>query len=383
MHSRPVLVVAVLLAAPVTGRGEGWLRLAPPQTLRQAAANSQFIVFVRAENNTKDGGQRDTTFLVVRGVVKDHPILAKRPVLRGPSIPINDPKNPPSFLVFGDVFKDEPEIYRSDYGGPALFEYARGLLAAAPKGEVTVLRHCYDFLGSAEAEVDEDAFAELTGAAQADLARAASKFDPAKPRRWLTDTTTPANRLSFYGYLLGHCGARQDAPVLRTLIDRSIKEETLAGRDGLLVGYTLLDPAEGWGVVRKVAGQGGSEFGARFAALRAVRFFATLRPDVVPKKDRLAVVALFLDQDDIADLAVESLRKWRCWDMTERVFALSERKMQPPSSRFVHRSVLRYAIQCPDPRCKAFVAGERKKNREAVEREEDYLTAEEAQGKLP
>src|SRR5262249_25509627 len=155
-----------------------------------------------------------------------------------------------------------------------------------------------------EAEVANDAYTELSRAAPADIARAASKFDPAKLRRLLTDEKTPVHQLSFYGYLLGNCGARQDATLLRTLIDRSIKEGDLPNLEGLLVGYTLLDPAEGWAAVRKVAGQGGTEFLARFAALRAVRFFFKERPDLVAKKDRLAVVTHFLDQDDIADIAV-------------------------------------------------------------------------------
>jgi hypothetical protein len=381
MNSRPVLVVAVLLAVPVTGRGESCLRRLP-QTLRQEAAGSKFIVFVRAENNPKDGDQRDTSFLIARDVLKDHPILAKRPVLRTRFIAIKDPKNPPSMLVFGDVLKNEPDLLRGILGGPALVEYARGLLAVAPKGDVEVLRYCYDFLGSAEAEVANDAFAELSRAAPADIARAARKFDAAKLRRLLTDEKTSAHQLAFYGYLLGHCGARQDVALLRTLIDRQIKEGNLVNGDRLLIGYTLLDPAEGWEAVRKVAGQKESEFGVRFAALRTASFFFTMRPDVVEKKDRLAVVALFLDQDDIADVAVNDLYTWHCWDLTERVLALPARKIDPASSRLVYRSVVRYAIQCPDPRCKAFVAEERKKNPELVKEQEELVDDKEGKGKL-
>jgi hypothetical protein len=383
MIRRPVLVVAVLLAVPVAGRarcpGPGAFQ---PQTLREVAADSKFVVLVRVENNTKDGGERDTSFLIVRGVLKDHPILAKRPVLRTRFIPINDPKNPPSLLVFGDVFKDEPDLFRGIEGGPALFEYARGLLAVAPKGDVEVLRYCYDFLGSAEAEVANDAFAELSRAAPADVARAASKFDPAKLRRLLSDEKTPDYRLSLYGYLLGHCGARKDAALLRALIDRTLKEGNVLNREGLLVGYTLLDPAEGWALVRKVAGQGENDFPARYATLRTVRFFSTVRPDVIAKQDRLAVVAHFLDQDDIADIAVNDLYEWRCWDLTERVLALSARKIEAVKPRVVYRSVVRYALQCPDPRCKAFVAEQRKKNRELVEQQEELLNDKEGKGKL-
>ncbi len=64
----------------------------------------------------------------------------------------------------------------------------------------------------------------------------------------------------------------------------------------------------------------------RYAALRTVRFLWDSRPDLVSKKELTAGMALLLDQSDIADLAVDDLRKRECWDMANRVLALRKTK---------------------------------------------------------
>ena len=44
------------------------------------------------------------------------------------------------------------------------------------------------------------------------------------------------------------------------------------------------------------------------------------------RKDLVAGVCLLLDQNDIADLAIEDLRKWQVWDLADKVLALKESK---------------------------------------------------------
>jgi hypothetical protein len=370
MTIRRLLSIAVLLAVPATARPEPCIHLGPPQTIRQFA-DSAFIVFVRAVNDPKDGDQRDATFLVIRDVLKDDPIIARRQMLRIKNrIDIKDSNNPPSLVVFGDVFKGETDVFKGLWGGPHLAEYVRGLLAVAPKGNVEVVRYCFDHVDSPEPEVAKDAFTELVGASAADIRLAAPKFKPAKLRRSLADEKTPTVKLSLFAFLLGHCGEREDAALIRAVLDRQVKKAETQGLDGLCVGYTLLDPANGWAKVRELAG-GANEFPVRYAALRTARFFQ-VRPGVIARKDLLGLIDMFLDQDDIADLAVEDLRQWRCWDLTERVLALADM----PKFPIVHRAVLRYSIQCPDKRCKAHVAKQRERNPDKVKDAQELLDLE-------
>src|SRR5947209_16736625 len=98
------------------------------------------------------------------------------------------------------------------------------------------------------------------------------------------------------------------------------------GADGILAGYTMLQPKAGWEYIENILKDPSKEFMLRYAALRAVRFFWDSRPDILDKKDLVEGVCQLLEQSDIADLAIEDLRKWGRWEVAERFRALSVKK---------------------------------------------------------
>ena len=65
------------------------------------------------------------------------------------------------------------------------------------------------------------------------------------------------------------------------------------------------------------------------------------------------------EQSDIADLAIEDLRKWSRWEVAERILALSGKKSH--DIPIVRRSILRYALSCPNQKAMAFVEEQRKR----------------------
>jgi hypothetical protein len=136
--------------------------------------------------------------------------------------------------------------------------------------------------------------------------------------------------------------------------------------------------------MRKLAGNPASHFLARYASLKAADFLVAERPGVAEKKELLALAGLLLDQEDIADLAVDRLRRWGCWDFTDRVLALSERMFTSKKpGTLVRRAVLRYALRCPDARCKAFVAAQRRRDPGLVRETEELLELEDGGGPKP
>jgi hypothetical protein len=143
------------------------------------------------------------------------------------------------------------------------------------------------------------------------------------------------------------------------------------GVDGMLVGYTLLQPKEGWNYTQALMKDSDKEFALRYAALRAARWFHNVRTEVVDKKDVVAGVASLLDQDDIADLAIEDLRRWGCWELTDRILDLAGKKSH--DIPIIRRNILRYALQSPEKRAAEFVADMRKKDAKSVELAEELL----------
>jgi hypothetical protein len=104
-----------------------------------------------------------------------------------------------------------------------------------------------------------------------------------------------------------------------------------------------------------------------------VRFFWEYRPDLIPKKDLLAAYDLLLDQKDIADIAIEDLRKWKQWGKADRILALYGKDSH--NIPIVRRAILRYALSCQDevPAAKAFVEEQRKLDPKRVKDAEELL----------
>ena len=147
-----------------------------------------------------------------------------------------------------------------------------------------------------------------------------------------------------------------------------------SGVDGILAGYMMLKPKEGWEYTRGILKDSRKEFMFRYAALRAVRFLWDYRPDLVARKDLAEGVAQLLDQNDIADLAIEDLRKWQRWDLADRVLGLQNKPAY--ELPIVRRAILRYALSCPDPAAARYVAEQRKKDPQAVNDAEELLKLE-------
>src|SRR4029079_17924490 len=96
---------------------------------------------------------------------------------------------------------------------------------------------------------------------------------------------------------------------------------------------------------------------------------------VVSKKELVDGLCVMLAQDDISDLAIEDLRKWQCWDMTDRVLAVA--KTEAFKQPIVRRAILRYALQAKGNKAaQEYVSERRKADAKAVEEAEELLKLE-------
>jgi hypothetical protein len=93
----------------------------------------------------------------------------------------------------------------------------------------------------------------------------------------------------------------------------------------------------------------------------------------VDRKQVVAAVCQLLDQGDIADLAIEDLRKWKVWDVADRVIDLWGKKSH--DIPIIRRSIVRYALSCPVDCTKAavFLKNLRQKDPDLVKDAEEIL----------
>jgi hypothetical protein len=346
------------------------------QTLTSQVAQAGTVLYGTLSDADQDKGE---TVMNVEKVVKKHKDLGdETKVTLARFIPIEkDPKY--KVLIFCDIYKGKVDPYHllSVKTESDVATYLKGALEVKDKDTAARLAFFFPYLDDADLEISNDANKEFGNADYKDVREAAKSMPPGKIAGWLKpEANTPAYRYGLYALLLGHCGKPEHAKVLRAMLDDP-KKRLSSGVDGVMVGYTLLDPKEGWAYVREILKDSTKEFALRYAGLRAARWFHNVRTDVLDKKDIVTGVAELLDQDDIADLAIEDLRRWGEWDFTERILALETKKSH--DIPIIHRNILRYALQSPDKKAAEFVDDLRKKNPRLVADAEELLKLDQSQ----
>jgi hypothetical protein len=333
------------------------------------------MVLLGTFTNAKPGGglEDGTSDFVIERVFKSHDFIAKKKVIE--KVPRYMPSKS-KFLIFCDVYKGVLDPWKGievQSNVEELVRYIDGALKVKDRPLGERLRYCFDFLNSGELDVAMDAYREFARADYKDYRDMARKLPAATLAGWLRDAKTPSYRYGLYASLLGHCGGPADAKLLRSMLDDP-QQRLGSGVDGMLAGYLMLQPKEGWSYLNSLLKDERLDFLMRYAALRTVRFYWETRTDVYDKKDLVRAICLAMNQQDMSDFAIEDLRKWACWDVADQVIGLFGQKTHDVP--IIRRAILRYALSCPTPNAKAFVAQQRKMNREWVEETWELLRLE-------
>ena len=352
------------------------------QTLTGEINQASLVLFgtlknARLSNNPADA--EGFTDLEIESVIKDNSIIANKKVITLKRYLPQDNKKPYKYLVFCDVFENKIDPYRGvafDLNTD-VSAYLKGASAISKEAVPKRLEFYFNYLDSPDLEVSNDAYKEFGNADYKDFQLMANKLPASKVTAWIKDEKTPAFRLGLYASMLGHCGKANDAPVLKAIIDDSEKRQ-LGSLDGILASYTMLAPKEGWAMISDFMKDEKKDFMLRWGALRAVRFFFDYRSDIITKDQVKNALLPLISQGDIADLAVEDLRKWKAWDLTPKILGIKSTDAYKVA--IVRRSVLRFALSAStsSPQAKEFVEALEKENPEGVKDARELLKLEEA-----
>lgn len=337
-------------------------------TVRQDAALPTARIIVIGTAHDRPGSTASE--VRVKEVLRSDPALGGKKVIPLDRYVPSDPKKPPRFLVFCDIFEEKLDPFRGfPLGSDDAVDYAKKAIALGSRPAEDLLAFYFRYLDHPDKDVARDAFIEFARASDQDLARAARRLDPDKLVRWLKDPKTPSERLNIYALLLGASGRPADAPFLASLLDET-SERATAACDGALAGYMHLRPREGWERVFALLSDGKKSLPLRLAAVRAVRYWHGAQPRE-SKTMVLKAMSAALAQGDLADLAVGSLQQWKMWDLTGEVLASYSNK--GADTPIIHGAILRYALTCNDAACRAFIEERRKVEPDAVRDAEEQV----------
>lgn len=221
------------------------------------------------------------------------------------------------------------------------------------------LEYFIKFLEYPDPLVANDAFQEFGNSSYKDVSPLAEKLSPDDIARWITSEDTAPGRIAFYGMLLGLCGRKDHAELLKKEILRETGEYRL-GIDGLMSGYLLLSREEGLALLEEekikpryvetvlpdgtVKREPKVPFSETYAAMRAIRFMwdygqGRISPDRLKQSMRL-----FLDRPDLADLVIADLARWKDWSVQDRLRAMYDAPEYDVQS--VKRAIVRYFLAC-------------------------------------
>jgi hypothetical protein len=371
--------LGVLLPGTTQARACGpFLGLAARPTLREQVAAARIVLYGTLANPRRGTGPGEgTTDLQVHTVLKGGPDLHGRRLIELPRyLPVPDPRNPPAFLVFIDLAQGKLDPYRGvPVKSAAMLDYVKGAMALDRKKSSEFLSNFFGHLDDPDLEIADDALLEFAKIDYRDVPPWAGRLPADKIAGWLEQPNVPPARVRLYAPLLGDCGADRHAALRRRLIERARKQQGHQALDGLLLGYTILRPKEGWACLRGILGEAGSPFGVRFQALRALRFLWGARPGLIRQEELVGGILVLLGQGDIADLAVEELRNRKCWGPAPQVLGCyGKDKFAAP---IVRRAIVRYALSCPDaPTVRAFLAERKRADPDLVREVEGWLALE-------
>jgi hypothetical protein len=327
-------------------------------TIRLAAMQARFIVYGTMANprlnppNVGALGSGTTEFHIAQ-VFKSDPYLAGKKALTIPRyIPV-DAKAPPRYILFCDLVNNDLDAFRGmAVNSAAAVDYVKGALALDRRNQVQILLYFFRYLDHADTDLANDAFIEFAKASDRQIGEVARRLAPERVRRLLQNPKTPGERLALYAFLLGACGGPRDADLLRSMLDKPT-ERTARAMDGLLSGYIQLRPRQGWDLAAAILADGRRPFLDRFAVLRTLRFYQAWDAQA-SRREVLRALAGALGQGDIADMAIEDLRRGQMWELTAGV--LAQYGKESHAAPIVVQAIVRYALCCPRPEAAQFVA---------------------------
>jgi hypothetical protein len=372
-------------------------------TLGAEFAGADMIVLATVDSATRDAedASKNSSTLKILKMLKPHPAFKDAKTLTvGRYITKGSKDRDYQYILFCYVYNDPLDAAAATVASGAVFTNYRNVTVDAYRGDdipeksklpdyleatqklvnkpaIERLAFYFNNLESNELFISGDAYNEWGFAEYKDVRALAPKLPTDTILKWMRDPATMGSRLGLYALLVGHSGKKEYAAELRKLLENP-EGKYGAGLDGLLAGYILLDPQAGWDYMLGLASDRKKDFLIRAATLRSLRFFHDERPDVVKPEQLLLAYKQLLAQDDICDMAIDDLRKWKNFDLADEILGYAEQESH--SAGIVKRAMLKYALvaeaEAKNAKAKEYVAKARAANAKRVAQAEELLKDE-------
>ena len=349
-----IVWVAILSTPPATACTFCGGGVSSRQTLREHFQQAKFVAYGQLKNPRFDpNGAMSTTDFHVAHVLKQHEKIGNQAVLTLPKyIPVIG-NTAPDFLIFATVVDGKPDPIHGLPATDSVVTYVKSVCKLDEKDATKRLAFYFTYLDSNDPTLSGDAFLEFAKASDAEITAARAALVPATLRKLLANPETPVDRLGVYAMMLGLCGTAEDQLAFSKLLQtQPLPDRIRDNLGGYLAAMTLLDSSAGWATVEAISTDAKRPYAERLSAIGTVRFFHTTRPQET-KAQVLKCYRGLLAHSDLADMAIEDLRRWGYWELTPEI--LSQFSKPSHSGRLIRRSIVYYALSSPGADAARFV----------------------------
>jgi hypothetical protein len=336
------LAAILMLSNAASSLAEGcYLGRMLPATLRDDAQSAHVVMicFVEQNRQSADSNNAESALRVIDVFKNDSQWRRQERIRIDRFIDISSDKPLQAYLIFAEVTEGKLDPYRATaidaVALDAVSAYLRSVLKFADKQVSARLAYQFRHLDSTVRPIADDAMLEFQKLPEPELIQAGKKLDAGKLRRLIADPITRKGAVGDLMLLLAGCGTKDDALLIRRLQN---PEEYKP-----LIALTMLAPELGFAEIHSRVINPKLHFLNRYAGLRALRFLSKNPVEPIDRASVLGAIAMLLDQADLADFAVEDLRKLECWDYMGKAVEVAKKFDVP----IVRRAVLRYALSAP------------------------------------
>lgn len=220
--------------------------------------------------------------------------------------------------------------------------------------QIERLEYFLPWFEHADTMISADAFAEFAAAPYSVIKPLREKLPREKILKWLQDPNVAVTRTGFYGLMAGICGEPEDAELLEKKI-LILDADFRLGIEGVMAGYLLLRGEAGLEVLedakmraRTAKNAEGEDvqlpFSETYAVMQALRFMWTYEPDRISKERLKSSMEILLDRQELADLVITDLARWKHWSVQDRLMKLYwDDDFAIPAIR---RAIVRFLFYC-------------------------------------
>lgn len=326
-------------------------------SLREQAlkSNTKLVVFGHITKSSLDAaGTGKAEVSIVKTLKAPEGFTVPASLIIGQYLPF-DPTAYNGILLFAEYSNGKIDVFRGvTIPSKEVADYAAGAVGIAGRGGPAPLDYYLPFLQSPSREISSDAFLEFAKSSDSTLVEFSKKMNPSLLKNWILDPKVPEERVGLYAFLLGGCGKGADVGFLVEFLSSSSPRAQVSS-DGAMVALIRLDPEKGWAILDGFLKADNTGLQTRLSCIRSLKVAYDILQDKSEREKVFNSLRIALKQGELADLAVEELRRLKYWGFTSDVLGVYGAKGY--TAPVMKRALLRYALSVPsDPMVEKFIA---------------------------